>query len=93
MRKKSKSKKRPRERGLSRFRRTEAKRLVRAALEAGLSVARIEVDPSSGKISVIPGKALEPDESLTADDQLAQWKRRRHANQPEKSKLDTGKAG
>jgi hypothetical protein len=40
----------------NRFRRTEAKRLVQAALDAGLIIGRVEVDPKSGTISVIPGK-------------------------------------
>jgi len=32
---------------------------VRAALDAGLSVARVECDPASGRITVVPGKADE----------------------------------
>jgi len=51
--------KQPQRRGPSRFRKTEATRLVRAALDAGLSVARVECDPASGRITVVPGKADE----------------------------------
>jgi hypothetical protein len=43
-------------RGPSKFRKTEATRLVRAALDAGLSVNRVEHDPVSGRITVFPGK-------------------------------------
>jgi hypothetical protein len=58
MKKKSPVKQRQRrERSPSRFRRTEASRLVRAALDAGLTIGRVEVDTVSGKISVIPGNA------------------------------------
>jgi hypothetical protein len=43
-------------RGPARFKRTEATRAVRATLAAGLPVERVEVDPGTGRISVIVGK-------------------------------------
>jgi hypothetical protein len=51
------AKKPQKHRGRSKFRKTEATRLVRAALDAGLLVHRIEIDPASGKVSLFPGKA------------------------------------
>lgn len=76
----------------NRFRRTEAKRLVQATLDAGLSVKRVEVDPASGKISVIPGNADDAvAESLTADDELERWQRKRDANQSKRFALDASK--
>jgi hypothetical protein len=33
--------------------------VVRQATKAGLSVARVEVDPTSGKISVVAGKPVD----------------------------------
>ena len=54
-----------RTRGPSKFRKTEATRLVRAALDAGLSINRVECDPA-GKLSVIAGKA-----PSTSDDPMA----------------------
>ena len=39
----------------NRFRQTELARAVRATILAGLAVARVEVDPASGKFSVITG--------------------------------------
>jgi hypothetical protein len=56
--KQSKTGQKKKVRGLTRFRKTELQRIVRATIDAGLSVARIEVDPVSARISVIPG---EPD--------------------------------
>jgi hypothetical protein len=44
-----------RSRSASRFKRTEARRAIRAALDAGLPVRSVEVDPATGKINVIIG--------------------------------------
>jgi hypothetical protein len=41
---------------LARFKKTDATRAVKAALASGLSVARVEVDPHTGKIAVIVGE-------------------------------------
>jgi hypothetical protein len=43
-------------RGPNRFRKTELTRSVRGTLAAGLPIERVEVDPITGKINVIPGK-------------------------------------
>jgi hypothetical protein len=50
--------------GPQRFKRTEFKRAVRSAEEAGLRVQRIEVDPKTGKISLVVAK---PSEDAAAD--------------------------
>ena len=68
---------RPKLRGPGRFRQTETARVVRAALSAGLPVARVEVDPASGKITVIAGapevnKASELDTWMEAHADSAQ---------------------
>jgi hypothetical protein len=55
-------------RSRNRFREKELARAVRAAKEAGGD--RVEVDPETGKISVIIGKKL--DES-TADNEVENW--------------------
>jgi len=59
MRKKSEQQRR----GPNRFRKSEARRLVQATIDAGLSVARVECNPATGKIAVIPGQ---PNEKTTA---------------------------
>jgi hypothetical protein len=48
--------KQQRGRGPSRFKASDAKRAVKAALAAGLSIGRLEIDPQTGRISVIPGQ-------------------------------------
>ena len=65
-------------RGPSKFRKTEATRLVRAALDAGLSVNRVEHDPVSGRITVFPGQ---PSGESSASD-LDKWMEQ-HAHQAE----------
>jgi hypothetical protein len=49
-------------RGPAKFKRTDAARAIRAALDARLPVSRVEVDPHSGVISVIVGQ---PGEATT----------------------------
>jgi hypothetical protein len=39
-----------------RFRETEVTRAARAAEKAGLVISRVDVDPSTGRISVVVGK-------------------------------------
>jgi hypothetical protein len=53
-------KKRTAERGPNRFRRTEVTRLAKAAIAAGIEPGRIEVDPVSGKITLIPANHGRP---------------------------------
>ena len=43
----------------NRFRQTETKRLMKAALAAGLSIQRVEVDGASGRVSIIPGAPVD----------------------------------
>jgi hypothetical protein len=50
-----------RTRGASRYRRSETARLVKGALDAGLPVRGIEVDPVTGALRVLVGK---PDETV-----------------------------
>jgi hypothetical protein len=69
-----------RPRSPSRFRRVEARRLVRATIEAGLPVARIEVDTSTGKISVIPGKA-----DASKESELDNWMKQHGAHSTERA--------
>ncbi len=64
-------------RGPSKFRKTEATRLVRAALDAGLTIKRVEIDPATGRISVIPGS---PGDAPNDGDELDKWMAERHAN-------------
>jgi hypothetical protein len=45
-----------RPRGLSRYRRSETARLVKGALDAGVPVRGLEVDPVSGALRVLFGK-------------------------------------
>jgi hypothetical protein len=42
-------------RGPNKFRKTETTRLLRATLDAGLNINRVECDPTTGKIVVFPG--------------------------------------
>jgi hypothetical protein len=42
-------------RGLSRFKRSEAKRLLQSAVEVGLNVSGLEVDPNTGALRVLVG--------------------------------------
>jgi hypothetical protein len=50
----------PRGRGGSRYRKTETKRLLKGAAEAGLVVRSFEVDPVTGVLRVFVGKPGEP---------------------------------
>ena len=50
----------------NRFRRLEARRLIRSCREEGLSIARIECDNATGKVTIYPGA---PVESATENNQ------------------------
>jgi len=55
----------------NKFRKTEATRLVRALLDAGLDVAHVELDPS-GRVTAFPVQPIEPPETTgTTADALA----------------------
>jgi hypothetical protein len=53
-----------RTRGLSRYKRSETARLVRGALDAGLTVRGIEADPVTGALRILVGKGDEPIETV-----------------------------
>lgn len=56
-----------RKRGPSRYRRSETSRLVKGAMDAGLTVRGLEVDPVSGALRVLvgdPGKGKPDDANL-----------------------------
>jgi hypothetical protein len=53
-----------RPRGLTRHRRRETARLLRSALDAGLTVRGLEVDPVSGALRVLISKPDEPSNDL-----------------------------
>jgi hypothetical protein len=57
----------PRTRGLSRFKRSETARLLKGALDAGLPVRGLEADPVTGKYTVLVGAPT----SATAEDESA----------------------
>ena len=49
-----------RTRGLSRYKRSETTRLLQGAIDAGLTVRGLEVDPVTGALRVL----VEPDETI-----------------------------
>jgi hypothetical protein len=49
---------------------------MKAALKAGVDIARVEI--IGDKIVIIPGKDTATD---SADDELARWRGKRHAHQ------------
>jgi hypothetical protein len=62
---KPKSKQPRRTRGLSKFTRTDLTKAAKATLAAGLPVRGIDVDPATGKITVLVGEpAGEPSNDL-----------------------------
>jgi hypothetical protein len=72
----TKAKKQRRTRGPSKFRKTEVVRAARAMLAAGLSVRGVEVDPTTGRFSVLIGQ---PTEDSDLDDWLMRKKDARPA--------------
>ena len=54
------------QRGVNRFYQREVSRALRGARDAGENVERVEVDPASGRITVIIGKAEAADEAAGA---------------------------
>ena len=57
----------PRMRGPSRYKSGETKRLLKGAIDAGLQVTGLEVDPVSGALRVLVSKFNEPGSSLPKD--------------------------
>jgi hypothetical protein len=71
----TKAKKQRRTRGPSKFRKTEVVRAARAMLAAGLSVRGVEVDPTTGRFSVLIGQPTE-------DNDLDDWLMRKKDARP-----------
>jgi len=67
--------------GPVKFRKTEAKRLIRAVLDAGLTIARVECDSATGKIMIFPGKPGEV--SAVAGNDLDNWLGKHNAHPTE----------
>jgi hypothetical protein len=66
-----------RTRGFSRYKRSETTRLLKSAIDAGMLVRGLEVDPVTGALRVLfdkPGKG-EPD-----DADVEQWLSKHHAH-------------
>jgi hypothetical protein len=62
-----------------RFRQADLRRALRAVKDAGAIVERIEIEPSTGKIVIIPaGAASAPDTELDT------WLAKRHARATER---------
>jgi hypothetical protein len=53
----------PKRRGPSKFTRTDLTKAAKATLAAGLSVRGIDIDPASGKITVLVGQPAEAGDS------------------------------
>jgi hypothetical protein len=70
--------KQPRTRGLSRFKRSEATRLLKSAIDAGMPVRGLEVDPVTGKLCLLFG---EPSKGESDDADVEQWLSKHHAHQ------------
>jgi hypothetical protein len=66
-------------RGPQAFRERVLARALKAFTKAGVPVERAEVEPT-GKITVFAGKPKTEDTSLSADDELARWRGKRHAD-------------
>ena len=66
---------RRRTRGPSRYKRSETSRLLKGAIDAGLTVRGLEVDPVTGALRVLVGKPDEPSNDLD------NWLRRKDAPQ------------
>jgi hypothetical protein len=64
-----------RTRGLTKIKKTEITRVARGVLAAGLPLRGFEVDPASGKFSVLVGQPGEP-----AGNDLDNWLRKKNAH-------------
>jgi len=60
----------------ARFLQSDVRRAVQGAMDAGLTVARVEIDPD-GRIVIVSGEGM-PKETTTP---LEAWKARRNAHQ------------
>jgi hypothetical protein len=55
----------------SKFKKTDLTRAAKAVLAAGVGIARIEIDPVSGKITIIPGSSSNSEETSDLDTWMA----------------------
>jgi hypothetical protein len=59
-----------RTRGLSRYKRSETRRLLKGAADAGLTVRGLEVDAVTGDLRVLVGKPGEPSDNSNSWDEV-----------------------
>ena len=69
-----------RQRGLSRYRRSETTRLVKSAKDAGLTVRGIEVDPATGVLRVLVDSSDAPGNSGNSWDEVLNAKDTKRAS-------------
>lgn len=67
----------PRQRNASRYKRSETSRLVQGALDAGLTVRGIEVDPATGVLCILTEFADGEAGDTDLDRELKDWEERR----------------
>ena len=63
----------------NRFNQSEVSRALRAARRAGETVERVEIDPATGRITVIIAKAGDGDNVKTGNE-VENWIGKHHAN-------------
>jgi hypothetical protein len=69
----------PARRSTNRFHERELARALRAAQKSGMPFDRVEVDPHTGKISVIASKPADGDNAKTGNE-VEKWITKQHAN-------------
>ncbi len=58
-------------RGPSKFKKTDVTRAARGLLAAGVDIARLEIEPVSGKVSIITGSSSDDQETNDLDNWIA----------------------
>jgi hypothetical protein len=74
--------KQQRTRGLSRYKRTETRRLLQSVADAGHTVRGLEVDPTTGALRILFGT---PDAPVSGGGDLDQWVVKKAASRGAKS--------